>query len=44
MITVDGSSAGDVIFKNKSLLVFTLLSTNVFNKFFEMIGKNIKLY
>ena len=45
MITVDGSSAGDVIFKNKYFagLHFTG-STNVFNKFWEMIGKNIDNY
>ena len=45
MITVDGSSAGDVIFKNKNFagLHFTG-STNVFNKFWEMIGKNIDNY
>ena len=45
MITVDGSSAGDVIFKNKYFagLHFTG-STNVFNKFWKMIGKNIDNY
>ncbi len=45
MITVDGSSAGDVIFKNKFFagLHFTG-STKVFNKFWEIIGKNIDNY